>query len=101
LNDSLPESAAPAWQAYNAMEATKQRHFAYLSALDARYSKYGAPDEAERAMLARLLKEHDAQVSAFKAAIGDLRVLDAAAHAELLDYIGQINAALAPLPRKL
>lgn len=78
------------------MDATKHRHFTYMNALEERYGKHGAPDQAERAMLARLLKDHDVQVRAFRTAINELRALDARAHADLLDYISQINAA--PLP---
>jgi hypothetical protein len=99
LNEYIPPVAAKAWQAYNAMEATKQRHFAYMSGLENHYRKYGSPSEAEKQMLARLLKEHDAQVSAFKAAIQELRALDRTAHDDLLDYIARLHAAMTPFLR--
>ncbi len=92
--------AARAWQAYNAMEATKQRHFAYMRGLEDRYKKYGSPSETERRMLDRLLKEHDAQVSAFKMAIHELRAQDGKAHDDLLAYIAELHAVMAPFVRE-
>lgn len=41
-------------------------------------------------MLVRPLKDHDVQVSAFEAVVKEK------GHADLLDYIAQINAALLP-----
>jgi len=95
LNDSIPAAAAVAWRNYNAMDATKQRHFNYLRALERRYEKYGEPTDAEKRTLDRLLKEHDVQVSAFKAAMQDLRVHDRQAHGDLLSYIAQLHTILA------
>jgi hypothetical protein len=96
VSDCIPSAAAAAWQAYNAMEATKQRHFAYLRGLEARYEKYGIPSDAEKRTLERLLKEHDAQVSVFKTAMQELRARDHKAHGDLLDYISQLQAIMAP-----
>lgn len=99
MNDSISAVAARAWQAYNAIEATKQRHFTYMSGLKTRYKKYGAPSEAEKQMLDRLLKEHNAMVNAFKAQIQALRAVDAKAHDGLLDYITQLHTAILPFMR--
>jgi hypothetical protein len=99
VSGSIPTLAARAWQAYNAMEATKQRHFTYMSGLEKLYSKYGVPSEEQKQMLERLLKEHDVQVNAFKTAMQELRELDAKAHNDLLDYIAQLHAVMAPFLR--
>lgn len=92
----LPEGAAPAWLAYNAMEATKNRHFTYLSGLEARYKKYGSPSAEEEQLRARLLRDHDAQVEHFKSAMQHLRTSDAAAHQAFVTWLAEMNSALAP-----
>ncbi|KAA3627000.1 MAG: hypothetical protein DWQ09_14100 [Proteobacteria bacterium] len=92
----LPSTTFDAWQAYNAMATTKQRHLDYLQRLGARYSKYGEPTDEESSLLARLLEEHDAQVKAFLGAMNALRARDAQAHHELVSYITTLNELLTP-----
>lgn len=92
----LPSTTFDAWQAYNAMATTKQRHLDYLQRLEARYSKYGEPTDEESSLLARLLEEHDAQVKAFLGAMNALRASDAQAHHELVSYITTLNELLTP-----
>jgi hypothetical protein len=94
FDQPLPDAARQAWQAYNAMDATRQRHFLVLQGLEAKYKKYGSASESEQALLARLLRDHDEQVARFKRAIGELARTDAAANAALIEYIGALNAAL-------
>ena len=83
--------AADAWQAYNAMESTKQRHFGLLERLDLKKSNYGLdPSEREARLLEWLLADHDAQVRRFTAASLALKTIDAEAHTALFTYIGAI-----------
>lgn len=47
-------------------------------------------------MLARLLRDHDAQVTLFKSASGALRISNHEAFDALWAYINEINLALVP-----
>lgn len=76
------------------MQATKDRHLAYLQALEARYKHSGSPTQPEQEMLQQLLTDHDEQVKAFKAAMIELKSRDMSAHAALLNYISVLNSAL-------
>jgi hypothetical protein len=97
MNDAQRKSAALAWQAYNAMESTKRRHFDLLQAFEIRRSKFNlAPSDEEQRLLAQLLRDHDEQVKAFKLASDALRSTDPDAFASLWNYIDKINRALAP-----
>jgi len=98
MKDAQRKAAAAAWQAYNAMETTKRRHFDYLSARESAAKKFNLPaSERETEMLASLLRDHDEQVKAFKAASQALRQSDPEAFNALWAYINEINEALAPL----
>ena len=88
---SLPESALPAFQAYNAMEATKERHLRYLKILEGKYEKYGEPSEVENEFIAQLLRDHDQMVSSFKDTMRKLRSQHEVAHKQLLTYITLLN----------
>lgn len=92
----LPDSAQQAWQAYNAMDATKQRHFLLLQGLERKYKEHGSVGGSEQALLERLLRDHDEQVAQFKRAVGELSRTDPAAHEALIGYIADLNDALAP-----
>ena len=84
--------AADAWEAYNAMETTKRRHFALLETIDLRRRNYAIEPSAEEARrLEWLLRDHDAQVGRFTAASLALKARDAAAHAALFDYVGRVS----------
>ena len=88
---ALDGVAAEAWQAYNAMETTKRRHYALLEKLDLQRRNYNiepSADEARR--LEWLLADHDAQVKRFTAASLALKGADAAAHAALFAYVGLV-----------
>lgn len=94
-NELLAGIAADTWQAYNAMEATKRRHFELLERLESRRQESNiAPSALEKQRLAGLLQDHDEQVRRFTTANQALRLQDAAAHLALFDYIGIINEAL-------
>lgn len=82
---------------YNAMETTKRRHFDYLGHLESRHTKFNLePSQLENEILARLLRDHDEQVKAFKTASQKLRQSDPKAFDALWNYINDINNALKP-----
>ncbi len=95
MNDSQREAALGLWQAYNAMETTKQRHFDFLTLLENKKKKFNLdPTESDKTLLAQLLRDHDEQVKMFTTESGNLKRSDPAAHVALFVYIGQINEVL-------
>jgi hypothetical protein len=93
LLDDQNGLAVVAWQAYNAMETTKRRHFECLEILDEKKKNYNIdPTEDDRQLLSCLLKDHDEQVKRFTEASQQLKLVDASAHAALFNYIGTVNA---------
>jgi hypothetical protein len=91
-HELLSGIAALAWQAFNAMETTKRRHFSLLEVMDNRKKNYNIdPGEREKAMLACLLRDHDEQVRRFTEASLYLKSQDPEAHKALFVYIGEIN----------
>ncbi len=87
--------ASDTLQAYNAMETTKQRHFDLMTALETKKKKFNLdPTEKESQLLKNLLRDHDSQVIAFKAASKILKQRDPEAHTALFEYIGEINTVL-------
>lgn len=84
--------AADAWQAYNAMDTTKRRHYELLEVLDNKKKNYNLDaSEREKAQLVNLLKDHDEQVKRFTAASMSLKQADTEAHIALFVYIGDIS----------
>ena len=66
MTDQQREAAAAAWQAYNAMETTKQRHFDYLNVLERKKKNFNLdPTEEDNVILEQLLKDHDQHVKLF------------------------------------
>jgi len=85
--------AADTWQAYNAMQATKQRHYELLQILENKKKKFNLdPTEKDQALLQNLLSDHDAQVKRFTLASSRLKEVDHSAHQALFVYIGQVAA---------
>ncbi len=81
-----------AWQAFNAMETTKRRHYELLEILDSKKKNYNLdPSESQKADLANLLQDHDEQVQRFTAASNELKQTDSDAHLSLFQYIGAVN----------
>lgn len=92
-SDVLEKTAAAAWQAYNAMQATKQRHLEFLTLLENRKKKFNLDaSAADEARLACLLADHDQQVKSFSAASQALKAEYPQAHKALFDYIGMLQA---------
>ncbi len=91
-DDLLSGIAALAWQAFNAMETTKRRHFSLLEIMDNRKKNYNIdPGEREKALLACLLRDHDEQVRRFTEFSMALKAENPEAHKMLFGYIGEIN----------
>ena len=84
--------ASDAWEAFNAMETTKRRHYRLLEILDNKSKNYNIqPSQREQSLLASLLRDHDEQVKRFTAASMQLKQTDATAHIALFKYIGAIG----------
>ena len=100
MNDEQRQLARDAWQAYNAMETTKQRHFDFLTILENKKKNFNIdPTEQDQALLKKLLRDHDEQVSSFKEASDNLKNSDAQTHLALFKYIGELNDSIGD-PRK-
>ncbi|MFT4729530.1 MAG: hypothetical protein ACI9UN_004048 [Granulosicoccus sp.] len=84
---------ALSWQAYNAMETTKRRHYELLEIIDNKKKNYNIdPTAADQHLLRALLRDHDEQVKRFTSASMALKDADAAAHTALFVYIGGVNS---------
>ena len=68
-NNTLPEEAQKAWDAYREMGASKEIYFGFLQELDKKYKEGGTPSIAENLQLEAFLKAHDVKVSAFNEAM--------------------------------
>ena len=88
----LDGAGADAFEAFNAMQTTKRRHFEMLERLDAKRERYGLdPTASEAARLADLLADHDAQVRRFARAGAELKAVDPDGHRRLFGYIGAVT----------
>ena len=91
-DELLSGAGAQVWQAYNAMETTKRRHFDLLEVLDNKKKNYNIdPTEHDQRLIACLLRDHDEQVKRFTEASLALKTQDVDAHTVLFGYIGGIN----------
>ena len=82
--DLSPEAAA-AWQAYQAMSASKDNYFTLLRAVEEKYKTGGGPTFAEGLKLEQLLGEHDRQVKQFNQAMTALT--DPAARQQVVELL--------------
>ena len=90
--DILDGDAAELWQAYNAMETTKARHYTLLEIIDNKKKNYNIdPTDVDKQMLQFLLDDHSAQVKRFTVASKALKVTAPTAHTQVFDYIGLIT----------
>lgn len=95
MTDQQREDSATAWQSYNAMETTKQRHFDFLSVLELKKKNFNIdPTENDKVVLEHLLKDHDQQVKLFTAESMALKEKNPETHKALFVYIGKINELL-------
>ena len=95
MKTTLPDSALPAWEAYQAMQRTKQTHFDLLALLEAKRERRQRPTLAEELRLKQLLKAHDEQVAAFRAELKTLRERDLAEFETLIKHFKLLNTELA------
>ena len=87
--------ANAAFQAYNAMETTKQRHLDLMLGIEKRGKKFNLKaTEAEVEMLNRLLEDHDGQVEQFKLESDTLKSVNPEAHLAMFKYVGEIHTVL-------
>ena len=88
----LENEAASTWQAYNAMETTKTRHYTLLEIIDNKKKNYNIdPTDTDKQMLQFLLEDHSAQVKSFTEASKLFKAASEAGHKQLFDYIGLIS----------
>ena len=93
-DEILAGVAVAAWQAYNAMETTKRRHFELLEVIDNKKKNYNIdPTQRDQQLLAYLLRDHDEQVKRFTEHSMALKAEEPTAHKQLFEYIGAINSA--------
>lgn len=98
MDPSQRERIADAFQAYSAMETTRQRHFDYLNMLTEREKRFNLQSsQLEQDFLAGLLADHDAQVKQFKAASDALRAKSADDFQAMFAWLGEIEKKLAPI----
>ncbi len=98
LPPALPAAARPAWTAYQAMVASKARHFDFLSLLDRKYEAGGRRTLAEIAHLEQLLESHTLAVKAFGRTMAELSGTDAGARDALVAHLHGLNATLGAEP---
>lgn len=91
----LPPTARAAWDAYVAMNESKQEHFGFLEELERKYERGGYRTLAEETRLRDLLAAHDRRVREFRSVMNALRTRDPQAHSALLRQLTALNA---PLP---
>lgn len=97
-DDLLTGESMAAFEAFNAMQTTKSRHYSLLQRLDEKRIRFGlAPSAKEESLLQALLADHDVQVKRFTASSKALLAANAEAHAQLFKYIGELEEALAPV----
>ncbi len=88
----LEGEAADTWQAYNAMQSTKQRHYEMLRVLEDKKKNFNLDTtELDRTLLANLLADHSWQVDCFTEASVALKSANPIAHKALFEYIGALN----------
>lgn len=93
MDSTLPPVAQPAWAAYQAMDVSKQRHFSYLEALEAKYEAGGYRTREEIDKLETLLSTHNDNVKAFKAAVQALAKSDLESQQKLIEHITLWNSS--------
>jgi len=95
---ALPATARPAWTAYQAMVASKARHFDFMSLLDRKYEAGGRRTLAEIAHLEQLLESHTLAVKGFGRVMAELAGSDAGVRDALVAHLHGLNASLGAEP---
>ena len=94
--DNIPDGARSAWDAYLAMEKSKQAHFNALEALETKYQAGGNRTLAEEMKLQNLLAQHNHRVQAFRSLTRELHTSDLIAYQALIQQITLINTEPGP-----
>lgn len=95
MNSNQRIQAAAAFQAYNAMETTKQRHLDLMLAIDKRAKKFNLPaTDTENVMLQALLEDHNEQVQQFKLESDTLKSTHPETHVAMFQYLAEIHHML-------
>ncbi len=73
----LTEEASIAYRAFQEMRKSKQTYFSFLQVIDVKYKSGGEASSGETEELAKLLAEHDKNVSMFNTAMTAIEDFDA------------------------
>lgn len=88
----LDDASTEAWQAYNAMFDTKQKHYEFLEILENKKKKFNiSPSENDKRQLADYLTEHDRQVKRFTQLAQELKAANPESHLNLFKFIAQLG----------
>jgi len=88
----LDDVSSPAWQAYNAMYESKQKHYELLEKLDNKKKKFNLdPTQEDQAELAQHLANHDEQVKLFTEAAINLKLNHPESHKKLFEFIAKLG----------
>lgn len=88
----LDEACTDAWNAYNAMFETKQRHYEFLEILENKKKKFNiSPSEKDKLQQAEFLAQHDEQVKNFTRLSMELKASNPESHIKLFHFIGQLG----------
>lgn len=99
MTDQQRKESGATWQAYNAMEATKHRHFDFLNYLERKKKNFNLdPTDEDNQVLGQLLKDHDEQVKLFTHQSLQLKKENPETHLALFLYIGKINELVESSP---
>jgi len=88
----LDDDCTEAWDAYNDMFETKQRHYEFLEILENKKKKFNiSPSEKDKAKQAEYLAQHDEQVKNFTRLSMELKASNPESHMKLFTFIGQLG----------
>lgn len=95
MDEDQRKATMQLWQAYNAMETTKQRHIDFLTLLENKKKRFNLdPTAQDSKLLEQLLQDHNEQVKIFSLESERLKSTDPSAHTAMFEYIGRINDIL-------
>jgi len=88
----LDDACTDAWNAYNAMFETKQRHYEFLEILENKKKKFNiSPSEKDKQKQAEFLSQHDEQVKNFTRLSMELKASNPESHTRLFSFIAQLG----------
>lgn len=88
----LDDACQDAWQAYNEMFDTKQRHYEFLEVLENKKKKFNIlPSDNDNQKLADYLSQHDEKVKQFTRLSMNLKTSNPESHIRLFKFIAQLG----------